>query len=249
MLANRLDRECNDLWSKYKYPSTMIRLSEVMRQETGAWGRQSDPTYHMQGHFPEPDCKEYDVHKYMGLHTAGRNLAIAAQNLHGEVVRTVNRMTDRYIAEEHPMTDMLSCPILKNGMPFIDPVVVGTGITFERQALEDWFQRTRDDDGEFVEFRCPSTRLIVNPGDIQSNIIVKQVQEKYRDDFKKDFPTKFTTPIDRLNGDLNLPPIRLEGEEKVAGDNSVQSAHEFPPCGFKPYDFCDLDDKLSFSFD
>ena len=64
-------------------------------------------------------------------------------------------------------------------------------------------------------------------------------------------PTKFTIPIDRLKGDLNLPPIHLEGEERVAGDNSVllNCAHEFPPRGFKPYEFCDMDDKLSFSFD
>ena len=247
-LANRLDLEskASHSESEYKYPLTTIRLSEVMRQETSVWGKQSDPNDYMDGPKGEPDDKVYDLHKYMGLHTAGRNLAIAAQNLHGEVVRTVNRMTDRYIAEEHPMTDMMSCPILKTGMPFTDPVLVGTGITFERKALEDWFQRARDEDGEYAIFRCPSTRRVVNPSDIQPNIIVKQVQEKFRDDFKKDFPTKFTIPLDFDKH--KSKPILLEAGQKVAGADPY-ARNEFPPRSFDPFECSDRGGKISFTFD
>ena len=247
-LANRLDLEskASHSESEYRYPLTMIRLSEVMRQETSVWGKQSDPTDYMDGHIAEPDDKEYDLHKYMGLHTAGRNLAIAAQNLHSEVVRTVERMTDRYIAEEHPMTDTMSCPILKTGVPFIDPVVVGTGITFERKALQDWFQRVSEEDGEYAIFRCPSTRLIVNPSDIQPNIIVKQVQEKFREEFKKDFPTKFTT---RLDFDKHRSiPIFLKADQSVAGADPY-ARNEFPPGGFDPFECSDPGGKISFNFD
>ena len=251
-LANRLDLESKASHSEsdYKYPLTTIRLSEVMRQETSVWGKQSDPNDYG-GPEPEPDDKEYDLHKYMGLHTAGRNLAIAAQNLHAEVVRTVDRMTDRYI-EKHPMTDMMSCPILKTGMPFTDPVLVGTGITFERKALEEWFERQRQeqsDDGvgyADIVYRCPSTRMAVLPSDIQPNIIIKQVQEKFREDFKKDYPTKFTT---RLDFDKHkCDPIFLKADQSVAGADP-NARNEFPPGGFDPFECSDPGGKISFHFD
>ena len=149
------------------------------------------------------------------------------------------------------MTDTMSCPILKTGMPFTDPVLVGTGITFERKALEDWFERQRqeqseDGPGEHPVFRCPSTRMVVHPSDIQPNIIVKQVQEKFRDDFKKDFPTKFTIPLDFDKHKSN--PILLEAEQRVAGDDPY-ARNEFPPSGFDPFEFRDRGGKISFSFD
>ena len=253
-LANRLDLESKATHSEsvYKYPLTTIRLSEVMRQETSVWGKQSDPNDYMDGPKGEPDDKVYDLHKYMGLHTAGRNLAIAAQNLHGEVVRTVDRITDRYIAEEHPMTDMMSCPILKTGTPFIDPVLVGTGITFERKALEEWFERQRQEQTEDgvgyanIVYRCPSTRMTVLTSDIQPNIIVKQVQEKFREDFKKDFPTKFTT---RLDFDKHKSiPIFLKADQSVAGADP-DALNEFPPGGFDPFECSDPGGKISFNFD
>jgi len=232
---------------QYAYPSQLIRLSDIVLAESIVWGGKTDPdNYVYVERQQEPDEKEYDLHKYMGLHTAGRNLALAAENLHKEVVRTVERMTNRHIAEEHPMTDLMSCPILKNGMPFEDPVIVGSGITFERKALEAWFQRARDEDGENATFRCPSTRLIVNPSDIQPNIIVKQVQQKYRDDFKKDFPTKFT---DFFKSEMvRTPRIVLPEGVRVPGDN-YNTVAKFPPDGHNIHHYRDNERRVSFSFD
>ena len=230
-LADRLDREfrghilCDE---EYRYPQQLVRMSDMILGESIAWGGRTDPKNYTETDCPkEPDKVEYDVHKYMALHTAGRNLAIAAQNLHEEVGRTVDRMTVRHM-KAHEMTETLTCPILNDGEPFIDPVLCGSGITFERKALEAWFQTTRDEDGEFAIYRCPSTRLIVNPSDIQPNIIVKQVQEKLRDDFKKGFPTMFK---DFFNRDLiKTPRIVLPEGVRVPGDDS-ESVAKFPPDG------------------
>ena len=115
------------------------------------------------------------------------------------------------------MTETLTCPILKTG-PFKDPVTIGSGITFERSAILDWFAKETEDQGPFAEHRCPSTRKIVEPSDIQPNVIVKQIQEKHRRDFKKDYPTKFSTPLDSSSMPyVRTPAIRLEEGESVGG--------------------------------
>ena len=259
-LQRRLDRECDFSYSTYAYPMTLIKLTDIMREEARRWGQHSDPSLDA---VAEPDSKSYDTHKYIALFTAGRNLAMGAEHLHGEVVRTVDRMTDRYIAsEENDMIDTMSCPILKTGTPFIDPVVVGTGITFERKALEEWFERQRQeqsDDGFAdydIVYKCPSTRKVVFPRDIQPNIIVKQIHEKFRQDFKKDYPTKFSTPLTSSSMPyVRTPAIRLEEGESVSGfdrDDDVAGIgpQKFPPRHFDPFDYHRQGEgKRSFSFD
>lgn len=249
-LQRRFDSECDFSYSTHAYPVTFIKLTDIMREEARRWGQHSDPSL---DNVAEPDLKDYDVLKYLGLFVAGRNLAMAAQNLHGEVVRTVDRMTDRYIAEEHEMTETLTCPILKTG-PFKDPVTIGSGITFERSAILDWFAKETEDQGAFAEHRCPSTRKIVEPVDIQPNVIVKQIQDKHRRDFKKDYPTKFSTPLDASMPYVRMPALRLEEGENVGGvdggDDGKIGPETFPPRYFDAMDYHRTGGgKCSFSFD
>ena len=249
-VQRRLDRECDFSYSTHAYPVTFIKLTDTMREEARRWGQHSDPSL---DNVAEPDLKDYDIHKYLGLFVAGRNLAMAAQHLHGEVVRTVDRMTDRYIAEEHDMTETLTCPILKTG-PFKDPVTIGSGITFERSAILDWFAKETEDQGAFAEHRCPSTRKIVEPVDIQPNVIVKQIQDKHRRDFKKDYPTKFSTPLDTSMPYVRMPALRLEEGENVGGvdggDYAKIGPETFPPRYFDAMDYHRTGGgKCSFSFD
>ena len=249
-LQRRFDSECDFSYSTHAYPVTFIKLTDTMREEARRWGQHSDPSL---DNVAEPDLKDYDIHKYLGLFVAGRNLAMAAQHLHGEVVRTVDRMTDRYIAEEHDMTETLTCPILKTG-PFKDPVTIGSGITFERSAILDWFAKETEDQGAFAEHRCPSTRKIVEPVDIQPNVIVKQIQDKHRRDFKKDYPTKFSTPLDTSMPYVRMPALRLEEGENVGGvdggDYCKIGPETFPPRYFDAMDYHRTGGgKCSFSFD
>lgn len=257
-VQRRLDRECDFSLSTHAYPTTLIKLTDMVREETKTWGHQSDPTWKSHGSVEEPDSKSYDIHKYLAIFVAGRNLAMAAQNLHPEVVRTVDRMTDRYLAEEHPMTETLTCPILKT-RPFKDPVTVGSGITFERSAIEDWFKQEREENGAFTQHRCPTTRKIVDPTHIQTNVIVNQIQDNNREVFKADFPTKFSTPLDFSMPYIKTDAIHLGEGENVSGCDRVQMADDdnyapepqrFPPFSFDPFDYHRKGvGKSSFTFD
>ena len=134
------------------------------------------------------------------------------------------------------MTETLTCPILKTG-PFKDPVTIGSGITFERSAILDWFAKETEDQGAFAEHRCPSTRKIVEPVDIQPNVIVKQIQDKHRRDFKKDYPTKFSTPLEISMPYSNTTAIDLGEGENVSGCDYIFGPQQFPPRLFDPFKY------------
>ena len=84
---------------------------------------------------------------------------------------------------------------------------------------------------------------------------VKQVQEKFREDFKKDYPTKFSTPLDSSSMPyVRTPAIRLEEGESVGGfdadDDGKIGPQTFPPRYFDPYDYHRKGEgKRSFTFD
>ena len=247
-ITKRMEMECQ-IYEMHRYPKTFIKVSKMALRSAEDWSMVSGPC-DVVDRAKEPDSLEYDTHKYLALFTAGRNLAAAAQKIHEEVMRTVERMTDRYIINENTEDDTMSCPILKNGMPFKDPVLVGSGITFERSAIEDWFQRARDEDGDYAVYKCPMTRKQVFPENIQSNVIVKQMQENRRTKFKADYPTKFTTSIDIGSLYGKTPAFELDSGEKVPGDFEDDDGNcYFPPSKFNPLYYCCMDDKINFSFD
>lgn len=249
-VKKRLSVDC-DLYEKFKYPTTLIKLSKLVLESATQWAEVSGAS-NCVDRSEEPDDARYDVHKYLSLFTIGRNCAMAAQKMNEEVKRTVERMTERYMNEKHEMADTLSCPILCTGIPFKDPVIVGSGITFERSSIEEFFRVEREKYDGAVQYRCPVTRKSVNPSDIQSNTLVKQIIERYRSDFAAKYPTRFHSSIDVDKIFYDTERIELQDDERVPEDTEYEMGDGFwyPPQQFNPHFYgCNDAGRANFSFD
>ena len=76
------------------------------------------------------------------------------------------------------------------------------------------------------------------------------MQEKYRTEFKADYPTKFTTSIDIDMIYRKTPAFELDLGEKVPGDFEDDYGNlYFPPSKFNPLHYRCMDGKINFSFD
>lgn len=66
------------------------------------------------------------------------------------------------------------CPI--TGLAMLDPVINSAGITYERAAIQRWYDEGNNTD--------PSTRIVIEKSLLLSNLALRSIIEAARDDYK-----------------------------------------------------------------
>ncbi|KAL8150231.1 hypothetical protein V2J09_020039, partial [Rumex salicifolius] len=74
-----------------------------------------------------------------------------------------------------PLFKSFVCPLTKNIMD--DPVTIQSGLTFERQAITEWFERFGDSD----ELKCPITDQKLETRILSPNLALRAIIEEWKD--------------------------------------------------------------------
>lgn len=85
---------------------------------------------------------------------------------------TEHEFSDQFI---EPMYRTFYCPLSKKIMD--DPVTIETGVTYERKAIQEWFNKFEDPSNVF----CPATRKTLISQVLETNMALKTTIEEWKD--------------------------------------------------------------------
>lgn len=75
-----------------------------------------------------------------------------------------------------PLYDTFYCPLTKTVMD--DPVTIESGVTYERRAITEWFEKIDDDQGELV---CPKTGQKLKSRSLSTNVALKATIDEWKE--------------------------------------------------------------------
>ncbi|XP_072974058.1 putative U-box domain-containing protein 42 isoform X1 [Typha angustifolia] len=160
-------------------------LSEEMKHAHFLVGRSREC-----GHEPKSECQsmEEKVMQEEQIPVQTSRLMSRRRSLHnGDMPRLVDFLKGmHYGANENssqsfstltqlaeyiePLYDTFFCPLTKKIM--VDPVTIESGVTYERKAITEWFQKFEDGSEAIV---CPTTRMKLQSRVLNSNIALKTI--------------------------------------------------------------------------
>ena len=109
----------------------------------------------------DPHLREFLKGMYYGVH--GNN---------SYSLKTLPQLAE-YI---EPLYDTFFCPLTKKIME--DPVTIESGITYERRAITEWFDRLENDTKVIT---CPTTGMEIKNISLNTNIALKTTMEEWKE--------------------------------------------------------------------
>ncbi|KAL5987489.1 hypothetical protein ACLOJK_035237 [Asimina triloba] len=105
-----------------------------------------------------------------------RGMTYSSSDSHGSSSSQLFKTVPQVAEYMEPLYETFFCPLTKKIM--VDPVTIGSGVTYERRAIAEWFKKLEDNSDKIV---CPSTGLELEGTALNSNFALKTTIQQWKE--------------------------------------------------------------------
>lgn len=115
-----------------------------------------------------------DTPQFLNMPPARKSTSSDITRKHGKMRSSLTTLpqVDQYI---EPLYETFFCPLTQKIMD--EPVTIGTGVTYERKAITEWFEKFKNSE----EIICPTTGKKLVSTNLNTNIALKSTIEEWKE--------------------------------------------------------------------